>query len=182
MSGTGPGAGSASAPLVFDAEVRRGDFRLHAAFEVEAGETVGVVGPNGAGKSTLLGAIAGVLHLSAGRIAIGDRALAAAPGAAADAGPGRDAAPVGGSDLDPGSRARTHRSVSLPRSQRGIGHLDQKPRLFPHLDAAENIAFGLRAAGMRRREARGVAAEWLERVGLAGRDRDRPAAFSGGQQ
>ncbi|WP_162903715.1 sulfate/molybdate ABC transporter ATP-binding protein [Leucobacter sp. wl10] len=158
MSGATAGEG-ARGGLSFDAEVRRGGFVLRVAFETAAGETLGIVGPNGAGKSTLLGAVAGALPIAAGRIAVGGRVLAAQPGG------------------ERGGRAR-----SLPRSERRIGHLDQKPRLFPHLDAAENIAFGLRARGARRREARGIAAEWLARVGLPGRERDRPSAFSGGQQ
>lgn len=142
--------------LVTDVVVERGDFRLEAKCAVAPGQTLGIIGPNGAGKSTLLGAIAGSMQLSTGHISLADRTLAAA-----------------------GERSS---EINLPAWQRRIGHLGQKPRLFPHLDAAENIAFGLRARGMRRRPARRIAAEWLERVGLPGRDQDRPTAFSGGQQ
>lgn len=160
-----PGSG-----LEFDAEVRRGDFVLRAAFEVAQGETVGIVGPNGAGKSTVLGAISGTLPISAGRIGVRDRMLSRGGAQARDE--------IGGGAGD----AEGGRALHLPRSERRIGHLDQKPRLFPHLDAAENVAFGLRARGVHRREARGRAVDWLARVGLEGRERDRPAAFSGGQQ
>ncbi|HEY0418469.1 MAG TPA: ABC transporter ATP-binding protein, partial [Acetobacteraceae bacterium] len=41
-----------------------------AALRVGAGELVAIIGPNGAGKSTLLKAIAGLLPLKAGRIAL----------------------------------------------------------------------------------------------------------------
>ena len=44
-------------------------------FAVSAGETVGIYGPNGAGKSTLLGALAGLLPLASGTIAMGDKVL-----------------------------------------------------------------------------------------------------------
>lgn len=167
--------------LDFDAEIRRGDFVLRAAFTVQAGEILGIVGPNGAGKSTVLGAIAGRLPLEAGRICVGGRVLSQADSPTLT---GALATPPAASARPPTRprRAREGRTVLVPPALRRIGYLDQKPRLFPHLDAAENIAFGLRARGTGRRAARGIAAEWLQRVGLGGRDRDRPHAFSGGQQ
>lgn len=67
-------------------------------------------------------------------------------------------------------------------SDRGITLLDQAPRLFPHLDLAGNIGFGPRAHGATRSAARGIAREWLERVGLADRAVARPHTLSGGQQ
>ncbi len=42
-----------------------------ASLRVDAGEIVTIIGPNGAGKSTLLKAVAGLLPVSAGRIALG---------------------------------------------------------------------------------------------------------------
>src|SRR5690606_39215407 len=53
--------------------------------------------------------------------------------------------------------------------------------LFGHLTVAENVAFGLRARGMGRREAHRRAAEWLDRVGLSHLAASRPARISGGQ-
>ncbi len=44
-------------------------------FEVGPGEVVGIIGPNGAGKSTLLKAVAGVLPLREGSVALGGRPL-----------------------------------------------------------------------------------------------------------
>ncbi|HKH02918.1 MAG TPA: ABC transporter ATP-binding protein [Bradyrhizobium sp.] len=46
-------------------------------FAVRAGETVGIYGPNGAGKSTLLLALAGLLPLASGTIALKGRRLGA---------------------------------------------------------------------------------------------------------
>lgn len=140
------------AGLTADLEVRRGEFRLRAALAVAPGETLGVVGPNGAGKTTLLAAVAGTLDERAGTTLTGSIA-------------------VGAREL-----------AALPAWRRRVGYVEQKPRLFPHLDAADNISFGLRAHGMRRRPARALAAEWLERVGLPGRDRARASELSGGQQ
>lgn len=65
---------------------------------------------------------------------------------------------------------------------RGIVLLGQDPRLFPHLTAAQNVAFALQARGVRRVEARSIAAGWLDRVGLGAAADRRPAALSGGQQ
>src|SRR6266540_6572253 len=48
------------------------------AFEVNAGEVLGVIGPNGAGKTTLLEALAGLLPVDAGDIAWRDAPLALA--------------------------------------------------------------------------------------------------------
>jgi lipopolysaccharide transport system ATP-binding protein len=42
-------------------------------FEIEAGETVGLVGPNGSGKSTTLALIAGVLRAQVGRVEVRGR-------------------------------------------------------------------------------------------------------------
>ena len=47
---------------------------------VNSGELVAVLGPSGCGKTTLLLAIAGLLPLSAGRIAVGDRGLSSPSG------------------------------------------------------------------------------------------------------
>jgi len=54
--------------------------------------------------------------------------------------------------------------------------------LFPHLDATENVAFGLRCRGVPRGAARQQARVWLERVGLAGHAGRQPGRLSGGEQ
>ncbi len=70
----------------------------------------------------------------------------------------------------------------VPANKRGIVLLGQDPRLFPHLTARDNVAFGLRARGIDREHARREADEWLWKVGLDGVGEHRPAELSGGQQ
>jgi molybdate transport system ATP-binding protein len=75
----------------------------------------------------------------------------------------------------------TGAGAHVATEQRPIGFVFQDYLLFPHLSALENVAFGLRARGLARAEARRRAAVWLERVGLAGYTGSRPRALSGGQ-
>jgi molybdate transport system ATP-binding protein len=70
----------------------------------------------------------------------------------------------------------------LPPEQRPVAVVFQDAVLFPHLSALDNVAYGLRARGTNRGDARRRAGEWLERVGLdPGQAASRPAALSGGQ-
>jgi molybdate transport system ATP-binding protein len=149
---TGAGGAALDADVAVD---RTTGFRLRARIVAEAGETVAVMGPSGAGKSTLLGALAGFVGLDGGRIRLGGDDVADAEGPRR-----REVAPA----------------------RRGIVLLGQDPRLFPHLSALENVAFGLRARGGSRAGARATAASWLARVGLPDAGPRRPAELSGGQQ
>lgn len=68
-----------------------------------------------------------------------------------------------------------------PPHQRRVGLLRQRPLLFPHLSARDNVAFGVRARGARRPQARAAAERWLAEVGVAELADRKPAALSGGQ-
>jgi molybdate transport system ATP-binding protein len=70
---------------------------------------------------------------------------------------------------------------SVRPEQRPVGFVFQDYLLFPHLSALENVAFGLRARGLPKAEARRRAGTWLDRVGLADHAGSRPRALSGGQ-
>jgi molybdate transport system ATP-binding protein len=70
--------------------------------------------------------------------------------------------------------------VCLRPQRRGVGFLFQDYALFPHLTAGGNVEFGL--AGMPRGERRRLAAETLERLGVAGLDGRYPHQLSGGEQ
>ncbi|HST66443.1 MAG TPA: ABC transporter ATP-binding protein [Mycobacteriales bacterium] len=69
----------------------------------------------------------------------------------------------------------------LPPEDRGVGVVFQDYLLFPHLSALDNVAYGLRAGGLRRAAARRDAARWLEQVGLTDHAGHRPRQLSGGQ-
>ncbi len=69
--------------------------------------------------------------------------------------------------------------VSVPPEARDVGLLFQDLALFPHLDVAANIAFGLSRAGADRRTR---VDELLHLVGLEGMGGLYPHQLSGGQQ
>jgi molybdate transport system ATP-binding protein len=73
-------------------------------------------------------------------------------------------------------------AASVPPHRRRIGLLGQRPMLFPHLSALENVAFGPRAQGVPSSAARERALDQLAAVDLREIARRRPADLSGGQQ
>ena len=133
-------------------DVRLGSLHLDVELDVDDASVVAVVGPNGAGKTTLVRALAGLTPIDHGRVQIGSTVVE-----------------------DPAA------GVRLPPEARGIGVVFQEPRLFDHLTALENVAFGLRAGGTARPAARAAAESWLARVGLPDVAGRRPGALSGGQ-
>jgi len=116
---------------------------------VPEGTLTAILGASGSGKTTLLRLLIGFLAADAGTISIGGRTVADAGG------------------------------VHVPPDKRAIGYVAQEGALFPHLNVAENVGFGL-ARPERRGERIGAA---LDLVGLdrtyAGR---RPHELSGGEQ
>jgi molybdate transport system ATP-binding protein len=132
--------------------VRRPEFELDVTVQVGLGEVLAVLGRNGSGKSTLLAAIAGLLHPDAGRITLDGRVL-----------------------------TDTTTGVQVPPHRRRIGLLAQQPMLFPHMSVLDNVAFGPRAAGARRAEARATALHHLTEVDAAQFAQRRPGRLSGGQ-
>ncbi|MGW1327443.1 ABC transporter ATP-binding protein [Streptomyces antibioticus] len=70
----------------------------------------------------------------------------------------------------------------IPAHRRDAGMVFQSYSLFPHLDALDNVAFGLRMRKVRTAERRARAAELLELVGLADKGGRFPHQLSGGQQ
>ncbi|MBI4883279.1 MAG: ABC transporter ATP-binding protein [Actinobacteria bacterium] len=125
---------------------------LQVDLEVRPGEVLALLGPNGAGKTTLLRCIAGLSVIDEGRISIDDVAVDE---------------PLTGSFVVP--------------ERRQIGVVFQDYLLFQHLTVIENVAFGLRARGMRKGDARRVAREWIARIGLDNYATQLPKSLSGGQ-
>ena len=118
--------------------------------QVKRGITV-LFGPSGAGKSMTLQCVAGLVRPDSGRIALGNRVL-----------------------------YDSQIGVNLSPQGRRVGYVPQDYALFPHLNVAKNIAFGLR--GLSRRQMESVVDEMLllmELDGLGGRN---PSHLSGGQQ
>ncbi len=66
--------------------------------------------------------------------------------------------------------------------QRPVNMMFQNYALFPHLSVADNIAFGLKRAGMPRSEIATRVAEMLALVKLEGLAKRRPDQLSGGQK
>jgi ABC-type Fe3+/spermidine/putrescine transport system ATPase subunit len=72
--------------------------------------------------------------------------------------------------------------TDLPPQRRDFGMVFQHYALFPHLPVGENVAFGLEARGVPKRERRERARQALEGVGL-GQAVERPVqSLSGGEQ
>ncbi|MEV7180545.1 ABC transporter ATP-binding protein [Kitasatospora sp. NPDC093679] len=141
-------------PPALDARLRvdRAAFSLDLSLTAAPGEVLALLGPNGAGKSTALRALAGLLPLTDGRLALDGTVLE-----------------------DPAAGLHT------PAEERPVGVVFQDYLLFPHLGALDNIAFGLRCRGLRKAAAREAARPWLERMGLAEHAASRPRSLSGGQ-
>jgi molybdate transport system ATP-binding protein len=139
---------------VLDAElrVRLGGLDLDVDLRAGDGEVVGLLGPNGAGKTTALRALAGLQPLDGGRIEL-------------------DGTVLDDPDAD----------VFVPTGDRPIGFVFQDYLLFPRMTALDNVAFGLRARGESKHDARAHAYRWLERVGLAEHAASKPRSLSGGQ-
>lgn len=72
--------------------------------------------------------------------------------------------------------------TDVPTRQRDIGMVFQAFALFPHLDVAGNVAFGLVEEGVPRVTRAGRVAELLALVGLSGLEDRRVDRLSGGQQ
>jgi iron(III) transport system ATP-binding protein len=88
--------------------------------------------------------------------------------------------PLDGGEIFLGETPVARPGFSVPPEQRRVGVVFQDYALFPHLDALDNVAFGLSDGS--RAERRASALPWLERVGLGHKAQAFPQALSGGEQ
>ena len=109
-----------------------------------------ILGSSGVGKSTLLRAIAGFITPHQGTITLQGDPLV-----------------IDGREVK-------------AAEERGVGMVFQDHALFPHMSAADNIAFGLH--DWEASEAKARVDEMLSLVGLSGRADALPEALSGGQR
>ncbi|MDG9922973.1 MULTISPECIES: ATP-binding cassette domain-containing protein [unclassified Pseudomonas] len=129
-------------------------FHLQLNFRVDGSRLV-ILGPSGSGKSLTLQAIAGLLRPDSGHIRLDGRTL-----------------------FDSAA------GIDLPPQARQIAYLFQDYALFPHLNVAQNIAFGLHG-GWRNPAVRGSCSEvqhWLELFQLRAVALQLPGELSGGQR
>ena len=127
----------------------RAGFALDAAFTANQGITV-LFGASGSGKTTTLRSIAGMVTPDAGKISLGDSVY-----------------------FDSTTR------VNLAMQKRRVGFVFQDYLLFPHLTAAENVAYGAKA---RHGHTRQHVDNLLKLVGVDYAADRHPAELSGGEQ
>jgi ABC-type polar amino acid transport system ATPase subunit len=122
--------------------------------DVAEGAIVALVGASGSGKTTLLRCLNGLERFDSGSVHIA------------------------GHELAPGARA-----TLPPRLRCDVGLVFQEYHLFPHLDALDNVTLATRVVSRTPRDAAAaIGRDWLERVGLAGREHARPSELSGGEK
>jgi molybdate transport system ATP-binding protein len=145
-------AGPPTAPrLVAHFEMHRGGFHLSIDFAVGS-EILVLFGPSGSGKTTTLHAIAGLSTPDSGEIMLDGKTLFC--------------------------RHCTGPATDLPARLRGVGYVFQQYALFPHMTAAQNVAYALRRKADGRQRALGL----LERMDLEHLANRYPHQLSGGQQ
>jgi molybdate transport system ATP-binding protein len=136
--------------LLADFELEAGGFRLEVQLALDEGVLM-LFGPSGSGKSLTVSALAGLRSPTRGRIEVAGRTL-----------------------FD------SERGIHLPARHRRIGYVPQHHSLFPFLDVAANVAFGLPRA-RRKRGDPGVRA-LLEELDLEHLADARPGSLSGGER
>ena len=125
-------------------------FALEVGFDIGQ-EVLGILGASGSGKSMTLRCIAGLETPNSGKIAVNGKVLF-------------DSA----------------EGINLPSKDRRIGFLFQNYALFPHLNVAQNIAFGLQHLSKSEQKFR--VKEQLVSVQMLGMENRYPHELSGGQQ
>ncbi|MBX2825089.1 MAG: ATP-binding cassette domain-containing protein [Gammaproteobacteria bacterium] len=127
------------------------------------GEVISIIGSSGSGKSTLLRCINFLEIPDQGRIRLGDNEVTVTEANRLDI-------------------ARTHRKT-IERLRVQLGMVFQGFNLWSHLSVLQNVTEGpIRVLNLPKSEARELALDLLNKVGIAEKRDDYPAQLSGGQQ
>ena len=132
-------------------------------FELDRGQVLTIVGPSGSGKSTMLRCVNFLEEYDSGEIWV-------------------DGEAVGYTFGENGTRKRqSERQIARMRADVGI--VFQSFNLFPHRSVLDNIIMApMNVRNVSKNEARDLAAELLEKVGLSDKINEYPSKLSGGQQ
>ena len=122
-------------------------------FSVQRGEFFVLMGLSGSGKSTCIRCLLRLIEPSAGQIM------------------------VNGEDI-----CRYGRAELMNLRRRTFGMVFQHFGLFPHYTVLENVAYGLKVAGIAKEERYSKAQQAIETVGLKGWEDYQPGSLSGGMQ
>ncbi len=114
---------------------------------------IALLGPSGSGKTSLLEVVAGLRHVTAGRIVLDGEVL-----------------------------TDTARKFSMKPERRRVGYVPQDSALFPHLDVRGNVRFGLKRAGGESAERERRFQETVEMLEIASLLSRRPYSLSGGER
>ncbi len=121
--------------------------------EIEDGEFFTLLGPSGCGKTTLLRCIAGFIHVTMGKIYIGDRLVS----------------------------SEDKRSF-VPPENRNLGMVFQSYAVWPHMNVFKNIAYPLKIKKLPEKEIQRNVLRILELLKLVDFQHRYPNELSGGQQ
>ena len=145
--------------------------------ECERGTMTCLLGPSGCGKSTVLNIIAGLEQNDD----IGARSLKSLRNRD-DMGSPRSLSLSKGSK-DPLQIQLDGINIdNLPPAKRNIGMVFQSGALFNHLTVEDNVAYGLISKGIKKRQARERAKEYITLFGLSGFEKRMPQTLSGGEK
>lgn len=79
-------------------------------------------------------------------------------------------------------KIRNKDMIGVPPNRRPVNLVFQNLALFPMMNVADNIAFGLKQKGVDRGETKRKVSAMLERVGLSGFEKKKISQLSGGQK
>ena len=153
-------------PIVSALDIHKYFHQLHVlkgvSLEVEPGQVIAIIGPSGSGKSTLLRCINRLETINRGTIIIDGDIMV---------------------DSDESGRTQYATEVEITRMRRKLGMVFQNFNLFPHKSVLENLTMAqILVNKTDPDQAKTVAKQLLEKVGLSFKIDNYPFELSGGQQ